>query len=317
MFICPKCLTNFHLPKCFNCGYEVELKDGIYQLFTEKYNSPYPNFDEIGIYYQGLESKPISNSINCLADEIAKLIKDGIILDLGCGDGLLTLPLASKNKQIIAGDISHKMLSLLIDKAKLTKINLDNVQVVRLNAENTFLQNQAIDLVIANNILHLTSKPLNIIKEIYRVLKIGGMYLVISDSMEKTYFEDRNSVRYHQIVDEVLNRYWDLIKEKGYLPKKYDDDFNQYVILEELFINKKTVKSEKCRYSGIRNLQIDFIDRFKKKAFYQQTNIPIKVHQDVYQIVMNEIRLKYREDFSKVTYSYWGVDENIIDIYIK
>ena len=52
--------------------------------------------------------------------------KEETILDLGCGDGTITIPLAKRAKSVTGVDSAHKMLEILNEKAQ--QENMDNIK---------------------------------------------------------------------------------------------------------------------------------------------------------------------------------------------
>ena len=108
----------------------------------------------------------------------SKLIldKNDTILDLGCGEGSITIPIAKKVKKITGIDSSTKMLELLNQKAKNQKIT--NIKTIQKPLENiTYEEIGPHDIVIA-------SRSLNGIKPIKKTLKtineIANKYIFIT-----------------------------------------------------------------------------------------------------------------------------------------
>jgi 2-polyprenyl-3-methyl-5-hydroxy-6-metoxy-1,4-benzoquinol methylase len=62
------------------------------------------------------------------------------VLDLGCGTGLLTIPLAKIAKSVTALDISTEMLHRLRAKAEIS--NLHNIKYVNSSWQDAFAANQ-------------------------------------------------------------------------------------------------------------------------------------------------------------------------------
>jgi len=65
---------------------------------------------------------------DCYSKEILKkldLNSNLTVLDIGCGPGTLTMPLAKKVKSVTALDVSEEMLKLLKERAK--REGLDNI----------------------------------------------------------------------------------------------------------------------------------------------------------------------------------------------
>jgi ubiquinone/menaquinone biosynthesis C-methylase UbiE len=324
MYICPKCHHKFQLPKCQFCENKVEQINEIYQLTLDPNTNlnintdMYIGFDEIGVYYSGEEFYHINPETEVIVDEIDKLINNGLFLDLGCGDGFFTVPLAKRKKKIIAGDISNNMLSLLIKKAKINNISLETVDIIRMNALNIPIFDNSVDVILANNLLHLISNPQKVLNEIYRILKKEGIFIILSDSPNKsidTNFSEEEI--YMKYVNECYNRYWDLLKAKNIYQKKYNSHFNQYQACNSLFKEMRTIYTKPVDISGYITLKNDFLYRLMGKSFFDQTDVPNILHQDTYNQVQKEFNQKYGEKFIEIGYHFHGIDCNIIDIFRK
>ena len=57
------------------------------------------------------------------------------VLDIGCGNGVITIPLAKKANNVTAMDISGKMLEILTQKAE--KSGIKNINTIKKRLEDT------------------------------------------------------------------------------------------------------------------------------------------------------------------------------------
>ena len=191
MFLCSNCKAIIELPRCSECGNEYELKKGVWQLsdmpdmVVDGEDDKYIGYEHIGENYSGNRKYVIEDKDFAVAKEIAHLTGDGIFLDLACGDGCFTVPVASLGTKVIAGDISNTMLKVLKQKAEENKVSLQNVTLCRMNALEIPLADESVDTVVANSVLHLISNPEKVIGEICRVLKKGGCFICIDDAPGK------------------------------------------------------------------------------------------------------------------------------------
>ena len=78
---------------------------------------------------------------------------DWTVLDIGCGPGTLTIPLAQKTKSVTALDISSEMLKNL--KFNAEKIGLNNIIYLNSSWQDAFASGQAVkhDVVVASRSL--------------------------------------------------------------------------------------------------------------------------------------------------------------------
>ena len=97
------------------------------------------------------------------------------VLEVGCGTGSTALLLAPNVDQIIASDISSKMIGNAQQKAK--ESNASNVQFVAENIFGDAISNGPYDAVLALNLLHLIHDIDGAIQRIHGLLKPGGVFI--------------------------------------------------------------------------------------------------------------------------------------------
>ena len=117
------------------------------------------------------------------------------ILDLGCGEGTITIPLAKKSSSLTAVDLSEKMLEQIIEKAD--NEGLNNVNTVKMDLGEVDVNNVGRhDIVIASRSVNSIFPVKNFLKN---VNEISNKYVFI------TLYGPENK-RYEKVVAELLNK---------------------------------------------------------------------------------------------------------------
>jgi ubiquinone/menaquinone biosynthesis C-methylase UbiE len=97
------------------------------------------------------------------------------VMEFGCGTGSTALLHAPFVKNIMATDISSKMIEIAQEKA--IEADIKNVEFQCTTLEDFDAADSSFDVVMAHNILHLLEDPEQAIKQTYRLLKPGGVFV--------------------------------------------------------------------------------------------------------------------------------------------
>jgi len=95
------------------------------------------------------------------------LKRNSIVLDAGCGTGLLFPYIADKLQRLIAIDISRKLLT----KAKKYAKQHPNIALIQADADHTPFKNQTFHTVFAITLLQNMPKPTATLREIERITR--------------------------------------------------------------------------------------------------------------------------------------------------
>jgi SAM-dependent methyltransferase len=107
-----------------------------------------------------------------LADWIADLDGETLVVDIGCGPGRVLSFLAHRNLRCVGLDRSGVSVGIAVERSRRPGAVADNLQLP--------LANQAIGAVISDGVIHHTGDPESAFAENCRVLKQGGkMYLAV------------------------------------------------------------------------------------------------------------------------------------------
>jgi 2-polyprenyl-3-methyl-5-hydroxy-6-metoxy-1,4-benzoquinol methylase len=137
------------------------------------------------------------------------------VVDLGCGAGFLSLPLASVVREVIAVDASQQMIGELIAQAR--KARLSNVRPIVADLAVFDLPRQSVDVVVSNYALHhLTDRQKTaLLLRAHRWLRPGGR-LVIADMMFGRGLDSRDRTILRQKVIALGKRgpagWWRIVK---------------------------------------------------------------------------------------------------------
>lgn len=97
------------------------------------------------------------------------------MLEFGCGTGTTAIAHAPFVKQIIASDISIKMLEIAEQRAREAAIG--NIRFCQGSLEQLSLENDSFDAVLGLNILHLLENPETTVARVHALLKPGGVFV--------------------------------------------------------------------------------------------------------------------------------------------
>ena len=118
---------------------------------------------------------------DCFAGRLDKRlfpeIKDGTILDLGCGPGFWTVEMQCSYSPISMCSSDLTRNALLLTKKRLKMHNLSS-KFIQANAEELPFRSESFDYVNCQGVIHHTPKTENCVKEIARVLKPEGKALI-------------------------------------------------------------------------------------------------------------------------------------------
>jgi ubiquinone/menaquinone biosynthesis C-methylase UbiE len=103
------------------------------------------------------------------------------VLDLGCGTGLFTIPLAERYPwaQFIGADRSQAMLDVAKNKPGASKVRWEQQDALSLSYPNN-----SFEVVLMSNFLHHFQNPQDVIDQAVRVLKPNGVIISVYGAIE-------------------------------------------------------------------------------------------------------------------------------------
>lgn len=166
---------------------------------------------------------------NLLDDNIKSQSGDSII-DMGAGVGILSEYMASKGASVTALDYSKDRLQQSIDKIRRLDINL-KINYIVADMRKTELPDKSFDKALFFDSLHHVEDTENAIKEVYRILKPGGI-LVLHEPNKRNPFRKGNEIIHMGTETEVSFRIEDLkelLIKNGFEIEKADCTVFEYV----------------------------------------------------------------------------------------
>ena len=137
--------------------------------------------------------------------ELAAPARDDRVVDLGAGTGLLALALAPRTAEVVAVDLSGRMLERLDERAAAD--GLRNLRTLEADLRHLPLEDESATLVVSNYAFHHLDDPGKelALSEARRVLRPGGR-LVVCDMMFSLSLEARDRRLVLQKVVAMLKR---------------------------------------------------------------------------------------------------------------
>jgi len=118
----------------------------------------------------------------------------GLVLDVGCGTGLLFGCIAAKAEIIVGLDISRKILFQAKERAK----HFQNVHLICADADNVPLNEDIFSHVFAFTLIQNTPNPVKSLNEIKRVAKENAQ--IVISGLKKTITKGR----FEELLQDVV-----------------------------------------------------------------------------------------------------------------
>ncbi|MCF7731126.1 MAG: metalloregulator ArsR/SmtB family transcription factor [Akkermansiaceae bacterium] len=143
-------------------------------------------FDELAGRF-GKDYVP-GRSWKALAEALLKVLNFKVVADLGAGEGTLAQLLAQRAEQVIAVDISPKMVAF--GQALAKEHGLSNLEFRVGDIEHPPIESETLELAVLSQALHHAEHPQTAIHAAFRVLKPGGR-LIVLDLLRHSFEEAR------------------------------------------------------------------------------------------------------------------------------
>lgn len=152
------------------------LSSGDSQVYTSSEVEVRDFFDKVAPEWGKLSEEYYDESIKNKILEMNILNKNQTVMDIGCGDGFISIAVAKSVNKVVAVDISKEMLRELAKKSK--ENNVTNIQLIESDGQDIPIEDDSIDIIFANMYLHHIEEPDIAIKEMRRLLKPGGKVFI-------------------------------------------------------------------------------------------------------------------------------------------
>ena len=152
-----------------NSDFEAKIKKNY-----NKTNSPRKEAWYKGSLHQVSHGHRIADMVSRHLD-----IKDKKVLDIGCGDGGISVAFALRGADIVGIDLDPDRIETSVLRAKDHRVD---VKFFIDNAEKMSLNDNSFDVVVCNALIEHVFNPEKLAREIGRVLKTGGILFLDTPS---------------------------------------------------------------------------------------------------------------------------------------
>jgi ubiquinone/menaquinone biosynthesis C-methylase UbiE len=118
------------------------------------------------------------------------------ILDIGCGDGSISLPLLNGDNRLTLVDMSTAMLS--VARSNIPGGLVGNVEILNENFMTVELAPQSYDLVLCIGVIAHVDSPSALIDKVTSLVRPGGN--IIMESTDGHHFLNRTVQAYHRVL---------------------------------------------------------------------------------------------------------------------
>jgi len=246
IYVCPICKKGLDGSKCVRCATEFEFSDGVPTFFTQ--SSISKRYREIGSFYDDLYQTK-KNAWEDLAgrgrefvDYVASLVASygpERYLDAGCGQGFLLGTVSAREKFGI--EISREAIRIANSRA--------NANFCQGCIEELPYAGNYFDVVTGIGIISHLLDYLSATKEIHRVLRMGGIYIL--ESYLKTPVKERIMLK----VSDFLYPSFRPLSLILWVQKKCSE-----------LMNKQVIRND-SQDNIVQPVQIPFTERSLKKLF--------------------------------------------------
>lgn len=126
------------------------------------------------------------------------LSKDSRVLEFGCGSGATAMLHAPFVKEIVASDLSEKMIELARQQAE--QQGIEGIEFRQGTLATLDLAPESFDAVLGLNVLHLLDDVNETIQRVYDVLKPGGVFVSSTSLIGEVNFLFRGLISAMQFV---------------------------------------------------------------------------------------------------------------------
>ncbi|MGC8608518.1 MAG: class I SAM-dependent methyltransferase [Thermoplasmata archaeon] len=144
-------------------------------------------------------------------------------VDLGCGPGFFTIPIAEKisDGYVYAIDANENMLEAL--KKRVPKGMIDRIKTINSTATYTGIESESVDFVFMANVFHDFNDRKAVLSEIRRILKNGGILMDLDWKKDSGSFGPPQEIRIDPEIakKEIQSAGFDLISEFQSGPHHY------------------------------------------------------------------------------------------------
>lgn len=129
-------------------------------------------------YDAALADSPLVNID--IAFVLEHLTQAATIIDLGCGTGRLSIPLAQKGFKVVALDLSEEMLIIAGEKARLAHVHIDRIKanLVELTALADGSFDAAACLFQTLGMIAGADARRSVLRHVHRMLRPGGVFIL-------------------------------------------------------------------------------------------------------------------------------------------
>ena len=131
--------------------------------------------DKTASQYDQIEMKDEQTYRHIIQRTKATLELSSVVLDLGCGTGLIANEVAEDVKEIHAIDISSNMIAIAEKKAKAR--NIANINYAHTTIFDERYKKGSFDVILAFHVLHLLEDEQIVLQRMNELLKPGGLLI--------------------------------------------------------------------------------------------------------------------------------------------